>query len=197
MRALMWPMGLLLIVGTLGCGDEPAPDVNPGPVAGGPKQSPTNPEFGRDAAIAAIEKLGGEVGYDEESPDRPIATVRLAGTKVTEAHLVHMKGLTSLKHLELRDTQVADAGLVHLKGLTDLQLLLLSNTQITDAGLEHLRGLTNLTFLGLVGTKVTDEGLENLNGLTALIQLDLSHTQVTEEGIEKLQEALPNCEISR
>lgn len=176
---LMLPIGLLLTVGTLGCGEKPAPVAEPGPVAGPepvteePRLSPVEPEAGRDEAVALIEKLGGEVGYDEESSDRPEATVRLTGTKVTDAHLVLLKGLTSLENLDLRDTQV------------------------TDAGLEHLKGLTNLTFLGLSGTKVTDAGLEHLRGLTNLFQLDLSHTQVTDAGVNELAKALPNCRISR
>ena len=117
-------VGLLLV---LSCGDKSEPPERPGP------------ESGRDAAIVAIEKLGGEVGYDEESPDRPIATVRLTGTEVTDAHLVHLKGLTSLENLDLRYWG-----------------------NLTDAGLEHLKGLTGLRVLNLSGTKVTDEGVKKL-----------------------------------
>ncbi len=42
----------------------------------------------------------------------------LGGTAVTDAGLVHAKGLTRLKALGLKDTSVTDNGLVHLKGLT-------------------------------------------------------------------------------
>ena len=123
-RAWMSSVGLLLV---LSCGEKSEPPESPGP------------ESGRDAAIAAIEKLGGEVGYDEESPDRSIATVRLTGTKVTDAHLVHLKGLTSLGNLELRDTQITDAGLEHLKGMTSLRDLHLWNTRVTDDGVKKLQ----------------------------------------------------------
>ena len=66
-RTRMLSVGLLLVVGTLGCRDKPAPVVDPEPVAvaesepvtEGAKQSPSEPELGRDAAIAAIEKLLG------------------------------------------------------------------------------------------------------------------------------------------
>ena len=72
-----------------------------------------------------------------------------------------------LRHLEvvgvdLNSTQIADAGLVHLKGLTSLDHLNLTHTQITDAGLEHLKGLTSLTTLDLSRTKITDAGLEQI-----------------------------------
>jgi hypothetical protein len=88
MRPWMWmsPVGLLLVAATLGCGERPE---RPGPAVG------------RDEAIAVIEKLGGRIGYDEESPGRPIVYVDLNGTEVTDVHLVHLKGLTSLQRLDL------------------------------------------------------------------------------------------------
>ena len=42
---------------------------------------------------------------------------------MTDAGLVHLKGLTKLQTLDLGSTKVTDAGLVHLKGLTQLQSL--------------------------------------------------------------------------
>lgn len=38
----------------------------------------------------------------------------------------------------LDGTQVTDAGLVHLKGLTNLEYLYLRKTQVTDAGIAEL-----------------------------------------------------------
>jgi hypothetical protein len=42
-----------------------------------------------------------------------------------------------LSHAKV-STQVTDAGLVHLKGLTNLSKLDLVNTQVTGAGIEEL-----------------------------------------------------------
>ena len=95
----------------------------------------TDPEGLQAAAIAAIEKLGGEVGVDDAGVVRTI---------------------------DLCDTQITDAGLEHLEELTDLKWLDLSGTQVTDAGLEHLKGLTRLEVLELSGTHVTDERIEEL-----------------------------------
>jgi len=59
----------------------------------------------------------------------------------TDAGLVHLKGLTSLKELRLVGfVRISDAGLVHLKGMTNLQNLQLLETRITDAGLVHTAG---------------------------------------------------------
>ena len=108
------------------------------------KPTPTQAE-----AIAAIEKLGGSVRVDLKKPGKPVIAVSFYRTntkvsKVTDAGLVHLKGLTELQTLQLANTKVTDAGLVHLKGLTKLQKLELYNTKVTDAGLMHLNGLTNL-----------------------------------------------------
>ncbi len=47
--------------------------------------------------------------------------------------------MTNLRSLDLNNTQVTDAGLVHLKGIGNLRWLELRNTQVTDAGSEALR----------------------------------------------------------
>ena len=107
------------------------------------------PNASQDAAVTAIEELGGHVTIDTKSPNRPVTAVNLFRTQVT------------------------DPGLVHLKGMTKLDLLILSDTQVTAAGLMHLKGLTNLERLNLYGTKVTAAA------------------------VNKLQQALPNCKISR
>ena len=71
----------------------------------------------------------------------------LDNTKVTDAGLVHLQGLSQLQDLGLDDTKVTDAGLVHLQGLSQLQVLELDNTKVTDAGLVHLQGLSQLQAL--------------------------------------------------
>ena len=119
-------------------------------------------------AMAAIEKLGGKLVVDE---GYDVVIVDLSNTKVTDAGLVHLKGLTKLGILGLNNTKITDAGLVHLKELTSLKKLFLNNTKVTDAGLVHLKGLTKLEYLNLGSTVVTDIG------------------------VAQLQQALPNCEI--
>ena len=143
-----------------------------------------------------------------------------AGTKVTDAGLQHLKGLTQLKTVHLPEA-ITDAGLAHLQGLTQLQLLSLSETKVTDAaleqikdlgqlkalflkktnvtdaGLKDLRGLSRLERLDLSETKVTDAGLEHLKGLATLKTLSLAGTQVSEAGVKSLQAALPQCKISK
>ena len=82
---------------------------------------------GRNAAIAAIKKLGGVV-------DHPVKLVSLTNTQITDAGLEHLKKLTSLDTLLIDHTEVTDAGLEHLKGSTNLRMLSLVDTKVTDAG---------------------------------------------------------------
>ena len=129
-------VALVGLVVCVGCGSEPTPD----------------------AVVDAIKELGGAVKIDKNGA---VVNVDLTGTKVTNAGLEHLKGLTNLRVLGLLYTQTGDSGLVHLKHLTNLRLLTLG-TKVTDAGLVHLMGLTKLEELYSSSPKVTDAGITTL-----------------------------------
>ena len=108
---------------------------------------------------------------------------------VTDAGLVQLKGLTKLQAFYISGANITDAGLVHLTEMTKLQNLQLSFCrQITDAGLVHLKGLTNLKALNLTDTQVTDAGLMHLKGLTNLQTLYLQGTLITDAGLVHIKE---------
>jgi hypothetical protein len=87
------------------------------------------PSSPQEKAIAALRKLGASFEFT--------TGVVLSGTKVTDAGLVHLSGLTNLERLNLSGTNVTDAGLVHLKGLTQLSdLNLQGTTKVTHAACE-------------------------------------------------------------
>jgi serine/threonine protein kinase len=164
---------------------------------------------GPEQAAAALVRLGGEIRRDEEKPDRPVVEVNLAGSRATEADLIHLEALTQLQELALpkatgdrglapirglrrlhklvlANTKVGNAGLAHLRGLTGLDVLILTETPVGDAGLEHLGGLSELVFLRLDRTKVSDAGLKHLKRLRQLETLDLHYTGVTGPGLADL-----------
>ena len=62
----------------------------------------------------------------------------LAGTQVSDIGLEKLKRF-NLVSLDLTSTKVTDAGLVHLRGMTRLQELNLVGTQVTDAGVADLQ----------------------------------------------------------
>ncbi|MDA7527666.1 hypothetical protein N8590_01620 [bacterium] len=111
-------------------------------------------------AIEAIKALGGRVKLDDSGIARSVNLDY--STKLTDAGLAHLRGLTSLTTLNLSSDKITDAGLAHLKGLTNLTTLNLSGTKITDAGLVHLKGLANLTWLKLISTRVSYAGVKEL-----------------------------------
>ena len=175
----------------------------------------------QDADVAVqLQKLGGKVVYDEQTSGTPVVSVTFRGSEVTDAGLVHLKGLSNLQSLDLGNTKVTDAGLSHIESLTKLKYLGLYDCQVTDAGLEHLKGLTSLEALNLSydtkvtgkglahlkdltklktlnlhNTMVTDSGLKHIQKLTNLKSLDLNGTEVTDAGVKDLQAALPKCQI--
>ncbi len=143
----MLPVLLLMVVGTPGDSAEP----------GKGKEALEENLF----VVAEIRSLKGEVVFDTKSPGKPVVSISVSHTRVTDALLGRLKRLTSLQSLSLDYAQITDAGLEHLKGLTNLRELSLGN-QITGAGLEHLHGLTKLRQLMLQGTRVTDDGVKHL-----------------------------------
>ena len=106
---MTWMLAILVLL--LGCGEKPKHKR---------KTETEAPDAERQAAVAEIERLGGTVEVDETRPEKPVISVDLNRTKVTDAGLENLKGLTKRKELDLRFTKVTDTGLVHLKGLTEL-----------------------------------------------------------------------------
>ena len=138
-------------------------------------------------AVAAVQRLGGDVAYADEGLSWMPKWLRAWAREgyfqtVTAVSLMHV-------------TQVTDADLTHLEGLTGLQLLWLHDTQVSDAGLEHLKGLSAIQELDLSNTPVSDAGLKHLQRMSSLKRLWLINTRVTDEGIAELRAALPNCNI--
>jgi hypothetical protein len=140
---------------------------------------------------------GGEIAGEilaDVSQLRCLEGLNLDGVEsLTDADLAHLKRLTSLHHLFLKETHITDAGLANLAGLTNLRYLSLAGTKITDAGLSHLQGLARLEVLELSDTGISDAGLKHLRSLKRLKFLYLDGTKVTKEGVKQLEAALPKC----
>ena len=157
-------LGLLLVMGMVGCG----------------------------GSVAELEKLGAKITKDDQGQ---VIRVNLYATRITDAGLVHLKGLTNLQHLSLDATKVTDAGLGHLKEM-NLHTLKIPQHAKTDIGLKnYLRAVEPATELTLFDWQVTDAGLMHLKGLTSLQKLEIRKTSVTPLGVAELLRVLPNCII--
>lgn len=146
----------------------------------------------QDGEVARwVLRMGGEVEHVPEY------SINLEGKPVRDNDLRRLKGLHQLRTLNLARTKVTDAGLSHLAGLSNvlypwdslkrlhavrimsnLWRLDLSGTQVTGEGLRHLE-LLDLSELCLADCPVTDAGLANLKA-TNLSTLDLSGTKITD-----------------
>src|SRR5271166_2474857 len=90
-----------------------------------------------------------------------VSVLQMANPDVTDQTLELLKGMNTLKDLDLDNTQVTDASLKILKDLPALNILRLKNTRITDRGFqEELAGKESLQLLDLTGTQVSREAAQ-------------------------------------
>jgi hypothetical protein len=123
-----------------------------------------------------------------------VTMVGFEGPPVTDEQLAPLETLGELQHLVF-GPYVSSTGLVHLRGLTKLRSLNMASSAIDDAGLEHLANLHRLEGLVIQQAGISDRGLEHLKGLANLRLLKLSDTQVTRAGAQALSESLRDCAI--
>ncbi len=122
---------------------------------------PYKPAANADEAVKRIEELGAIVR--RVVPKDDALEVDFRNSIVTDAHLQYLQSLKMMVTVvRLRETRITDAGLVHLGKITTLKRLHLEKTAVTDAGMQHLSGLKELDLLNLFGTAVGDAGLVHL-----------------------------------
>jgi internalin A len=85
-----------------------------------------------DAGLAHLAKFKKDTFFSGTRPRRGGSIGRLEGSS-RDSHAI------PLEKLHLRGTKVTNAGLLHLKGLANLQHLCLGNTKVTNAGIQELR----------------------------------------------------------
>lgn len=107
---------------------------------------------------------------------------------LSDSALESLKALVALERLDIPNTPVTGSFLQHLKDLPNLRSLVLRGSKIADPSLRHLRDLSKLQSLMIDGTEVTDTGIAHLNGLTELRQLDVGgNSGVTDKSVEHLK----------
>lgn len=119
-----------------------------------------------------------------------LQTLVLTNSKITDASMVQISQMPSLKHINLQLCRsFSDIGISHLQNLPFLQYLdLFGCHQLTNETLSHLGKMTELRYLCVGNENVRDSGLEHLTKLQFLVCLDLSlSSHITDNGISKLQ----------
>jgi Leucine Rich repeat len=117
-----------------------------------------------------------------------LKNLQLVDACLDDEGLSSLANLSKLETLALsgKDEKFGDDGLAHLAGLKSLDSLYLKDTKIGDAGLAHLAGLSKLETLNLDGTRVTDAGLTQLARLPKLKTLSLCRTVITDAGLAQI-----------
>lgn len=134
--------------------------------------------------VAWISDQGGRAERDEAGQ---IVAVDLASTWITDADLVKIGRIGTLRKLNLAHTRITDAGIEHLKPLKHVtELSLYYAEYITDIAIAHLQGWKQLEILNLRGVRLTSYAFEHLAKLTALRSLDIAFTEVEDDGFEQL-----------
>jgi hypothetical protein len=123
--------------------------------------------------------------------------LRLYGINVEATEIASLIVLKpdDLQELILYGAPISDAGLMHIRGLTGLKVLYLLYTRVSDAGLAYLGRMTQLEAVDLNHTAMSDAGLVHLRKLTGLKKLYVSGTHVTAGGLEMLKQTLANCVV--
>ena len=147
-----------------------------------------------------------------------VETLFLTGTKITDAGLEPLVGLsgliilhlpetitddgfkhvgeiTTLKTLSAERCQITDDGMAHLANMSELSWLKLNHTAVSDKGLDAIKDLTTLHTLELMNTKITDKGLLSLSGLSKLNSLEMTGCDLSNEAVQALRKELPDTEI--
>lgn len=106
---------------------------------------------------------------------------------VTDAGMQHLRGLSDLRFLDVRNSHITDEGLRGLGGLKRLRSISLANVSVNGWGFKYLSGLTNLQKLTLNATPLNDAGMAEIGKLTGLTTLDLSNTPLDDGGVVHLK----------
>ena len=89
--------------------------------------------------------------------------VILSGPKADDEVMRHVGRLGRLDQLTLGETRVTDAGLAPIRGLTGLKMLAMGrNDAIEGPGLVNISGLANLRKLYFGGSKIDDADMVHL-----------------------------------
>lgn len=120
---------------------------------------------------------------------QPVQTLSLLNTRVSDAGVPTLAGVSNLNRLDLTGTSVTGRGFSRLSGLPHLTTLVFGRTPVDDTGLAEIVLCKNVRSLDLYATRVTDAGIGALAGLPHLESLSLDRTTVGDAGLAAYEAA--------
>ncbi len=113
-------------------------------------------------AFKKIEDLGGVViraGGEGRTAEIDIQIgEKVPGDELLAKLVPHLKQIEQITRLQLQNTRVTDAGLEPLKGMSNILSINLEGTSISDRGLDSLKTISSLQYVFAAGTRVTEGG---------------------------------------
>lgn len=139
-------------------------------------------------AIAAIERMGGLVGYKFQMTP---SGVNQKATSDTPAWLWPVFGKGEIVFISFQMKNVDDSDLAelaeNLKAIHSFRLLSLDRTKIGDTTAKKLSALRNFNVLNIDTTNVSDEGIEYLMAMPQLEVLSIVFAdRITNDGLSRL-----------
>ena len=161
-------LGLLLVMGMVGCGQN------------------ENAGNAVDPSIGADEQLVTDSGGEKETPT---STSWVSDPNDRNNVKIEAKIRRAIKK------PTGELTKADLEKVTKLDLRV--NPELTDAGLAHLKGLSRLkTLILFYCPTITGSGLQHLATLEQLEELNLTFCRnIPREEISSLKQALPKCRI--
>jgi Leucine-rich repeat (LRR) protein len=117
-----------------------------------------------------------------------LESLTVEGPSITHMLAPQMARLSALSSLAMRNTLITNEGLAELKGLRSLKVIdLRLSPLLTDAALDILADMPQLRAVRLSGVNITDRGVAALLKLPELNELDVRNCRgVTQAGIGQL-----------
>jgi hypothetical protein len=155
----------------------------------------TNPD-GVMTSVGELRSLE-ELTFDEDSPLTDAGMVHLRGLtelkvlmlpkgKITGEALANLEGLTRLRSLSIPRISLESADLSPLRRLTELEDLIMAGSRGARCDLGPIRDLEQLQILSLTGIVIKD--LEPIQQLPHLLSLNLVDSELDDAGLAPLGE---------
>ncbi len=107
-------------------------------------------------------QIGDKELQDLEGIKEQVVSLKLGGTKITDAFLQQISSYPRLIHLQIDRTQVSPKGMAYLSSIPHLETLNLVGTSINDAAIGDLSKIRSLRKIYLWQSKVSDKGIKLL-----------------------------------
>ena len=98
---------------------------------------------------------------------------------VTDAAIVHLRGIHTLDMFACNQVTITDAAFVYLRGIKSLDMWNCNQATITDAAFVHLHGIQSRSMWGCIQAIITDAAFVHLRGIQKLDMRGCNQVTIT------------------